>query len=44
MAYFCFYNIFILKVISECSEFQNYLQTKEMIKTEVRLFSYLKLT
>ena len=37
MAYFCCYHFFILKTISEYSEFQNYLQNKEMTKTEVSL-------
>ena len=34
-AYFCFYFFFILQIILEFWIFWNYLQIKEMIKTEV---------
>ena len=37
MAYFCFYHFFILLIISEYSEFRNYIKNKEMIKTDVSL-------
>ena len=45
MAYICFYDFVIVQIISEHLEFQNYLQNKEMINTELSLlFSNFTLT